>query len=265
MLVLIGVHALTALVAPTLVRALGRRAFALLALVPAAAFVWILTRLPIVLAGGRVEESVTWIPALGVDIAVRLDALSATLSLLVTGVGALVVLYCARYFTPSSSGPRTVRGGPRRLRRCDARAGVGRRRRRALRLLGAHDDLLVPARRAGRAQAGEPGRGDAGAARHRRGRADDARRARDPRGGGGHLPALRPRRRRPAAARHGGHGRRRVRAGGGAVEVRADPVPLLAARRPWPRPLRSAPSCTPRRWSRPGSTWCCASRPGSPT
>jgi multicomponent Na+:H+ antiporter subunit A len=103
-LVLIGVHALTALIAPTLVRALGRRAFALLALVPAAAFAWILTRLPIVLAGGRVEESFTWIPALGVEVAVRLDALSATLSLLVTGVGALVVLYCARYFTPSSSG-----------------------------------------------------------------------------------------------------------------------------------------------------------------
>ncbi|MDT7742801.1 MAG: multicomponent Na+:H+ antiporter subunit, partial [Actinomycetota bacterium] len=104
MLVLIGVHALTALIAPTLVRALGRRAFALLALVPAAAFGWILTRLPTVLAGGRVEEAITWIPALGVEIAVRLDALSATLSLLVTGVGALVVLYCARYFTPSSSG-----------------------------------------------------------------------------------------------------------------------------------------------------------------
>jgi multicomponent Na+:H+ antiporter subunit A len=103
-LVLIGVHALTALLAPTLVRALGRRAFAPLALVPAAAFVWILARLPTVLAGGLVEESFTWIPALGVEVAVRLDALSATLSLLVTGVGALVVLYCARYFTPSSSG-----------------------------------------------------------------------------------------------------------------------------------------------------------------
>ena len=104
MLVLIGVHALTALLAPGLVRTLGRRAFAPLALVPAAAFAWILTRLPIVLAGGQLEESVSWIPALGVEIAVRLDALSATLSLLVTGVGALVVLYCARYFTPSSSG-----------------------------------------------------------------------------------------------------------------------------------------------------------------
>ncbi len=104
MLVLIGVHALTALLAPTLVRALGRRAFVVLALVPAAAFVWILTRLPTVLAGGQVDEAFTWIPTLGVEVAVRLDALSATLSLLVTGVGALVVLYCARYFTPSSGG-----------------------------------------------------------------------------------------------------------------------------------------------------------------
>jgi len=103
-LVLIGAHALTALLAPSLVRALGRRAFALLALVPAVAFAWILTQLPTVLAGGTVTEAFTWIPALGVEVAVRLDALSATLSLLVTGVGALVVLYCARYFTPSSSG-----------------------------------------------------------------------------------------------------------------------------------------------------------------
>jgi multicomponent Na+:H+ antiporter subunit A len=103
-LVLIGVHALTALLAPSLVRALGRRAFAALALVPAAAFVWILTRLPDVLAGRPVTEAFSWIPALGVDVAVRLDALSAVLSLLVTGVGALVVLYCARYFTPSSAG-----------------------------------------------------------------------------------------------------------------------------------------------------------------
>ncbi|HEY2192167.1 MAG TPA: Na+/H+ antiporter subunit A [Actinomycetospora sp.] len=104
MLELIGVHALTALLAPTLVRALGRRAFVLLALVPAAAFGWILTQLPDVLAGVPVTEGFAWIPALGVDVAVRLDALSATLSLLVTGIGALVVCYCARYFTPSSRG-----------------------------------------------------------------------------------------------------------------------------------------------------------------
>ncbi|NMO91876.1 Na+/H+ antiporter subunit A [Actinomycetospora sp. TBRC 11914] len=104
MLVVLGVHALAALLAPALVRTLGRRAFALLALVPAAACAWIATRLPTVVAGGTVTEGFSWIPALGVEVAVRLDALSATLSLLVTGVGALVVAYCARYFTPSSRG-----------------------------------------------------------------------------------------------------------------------------------------------------------------
>ncbi|WP_433800504.1 Na+/H+ antiporter subunit A [Actinomycetospora sp. CA-084318] len=103
MLVLLAVQAAAALVAPLLVRSLGRTAFVGLALVPAAAFVWILTQLPAVLAGRAVTEGFTWIPALGVDVAVRLDPLSALLSLLVTGVGALVVLYCARYFTPSSA------------------------------------------------------------------------------------------------------------------------------------------------------------------
>ncbi|MCD2190883.1 Na+/H+ antiporter subunit A [Actinomycetospora soli] len=104
MLVLLAVHAAAALVAPLLVRSLGRTAFVGLALVPAAAFAWILTQLPAVLAGRATAEGFTWIPALGVDVAVRLDPLSALLSLLVTGVGALVVLYCSRYFTPSSGG-----------------------------------------------------------------------------------------------------------------------------------------------------------------
>ncbi|MEJ2868469.1 Na+/H+ antiporter subunit A [Actinomycetospora sp. OC33-EN08] len=104
MLELLAVHAAAALLAPPLVRALGRSAFLLLALVPVAAFVFVASRLETVLGGGTVDEGFTWIPALGVDVAVRLDALSAVLSLLVTGVGALVVLYCARYFTPSSGG-----------------------------------------------------------------------------------------------------------------------------------------------------------------
>ncbi|MFC5065391.1 Na+/H+ antiporter subunit A [Actinomycetospora atypica] len=104
MLVLLALHALAALVAPTLVRALGRRAFVGLALVPAVAFGYVAVQLPAVVAGGEVTEAFSWIPALGVEVAVRLDPLSAVLSMLVTGVGALVVLYCSRYFTPSSGG-----------------------------------------------------------------------------------------------------------------------------------------------------------------
>src|SRR4051812_15657788 len=98
--VLLGAHALAALVAPALVAALGRRAFPLLALVPALTFAWILTRVPDVLAGAPPTETVPWIPTLDVDIALGLDALSTVVSLLVTGVGALVLLYCTRYFGP---------------------------------------------------------------------------------------------------------------------------------------------------------------------
>ncbi|GLZ44761.1 Na+/H+ antiporter subunit A [Actinomycetospora sp. NBRC 106375] len=104
MLVLVVAHAVAALLAPALVRALDRRAFLVLALVPAAAFAWILAELPGVLAGDVPEQSVPWIPALDIAIAFRLDALAATVSLLVTGVGALVLVYCARYFSPGARG-----------------------------------------------------------------------------------------------------------------------------------------------------------------
>lgn len=104
MLVLVVAHAVAALAAPALVRALDRRAFFVLALVPAAAFAWILAQLPGVLAGEAPSEVVPWIPALGIDIALRLDSLAATVSLLVTGVGALVLLYCSRYFSAGARG-----------------------------------------------------------------------------------------------------------------------------------------------------------------
>ena len=104
MLVLVAAHAVAALVASTLVRFLGRRAFAVLALVPAAAAVWIALQLPAVLAGATPTEEIPWIPALGIDIAMRLDPLSATVSLLVTAIGALVLLYCTRYFPPDARG-----------------------------------------------------------------------------------------------------------------------------------------------------------------
>lgn len=104
MLVLVVAHAVAALAAPALVRALHRRAFLVLALVPAASFVWILAQLPAVLAGRVPAQVVPWIPALGVDLALRLDALAATVSLLVTGIGALVLLYCTRYFPPDARG-----------------------------------------------------------------------------------------------------------------------------------------------------------------
>ncbi|NHC46975.1 Na+/H+ antiporter subunit A [Motilibacter aurantiacus] len=101
---LLAAHVLLALAAPLLVRRLGRDAFLVLALGPAAGFVWSLTQLRAVRDDGAVLVSYEWMPTVGLDLAFRLDALSLLLTVLVTGVGALVLAYCARYFSSGSAG-----------------------------------------------------------------------------------------------------------------------------------------------------------------
>ncbi|TPW77167.1 Na+/H+ antiporter subunit A [Schumannella soli] len=102
MIVLLLAFAFGGVVMPVLIRLLGRSAFAIAALIPTAAFVNALAQLPTVVGGGVVREVVPWIPALGVDLSLRLDGLSTTMALIVAGVGALVLLYCARYFAPTA-------------------------------------------------------------------------------------------------------------------------------------------------------------------
>ncbi|MGY1635596.1 Na+/H+ antiporter subunit A [Geodermatophilus sp. SYSU D00742] len=104
MLVLLLLHLLAGVLAPVFVRWWGRQAFLVLALVPAAGFVWTLAQLRAVLAGDEVRETVPWIPVLDLDVALRLDALALAFAALVTGVGALVFVYCARYFEPGEEG-----------------------------------------------------------------------------------------------------------------------------------------------------------------
>ncbi|MGY1709389.1 Na+/H+ antiporter subunit A [Geodermatophilus sp. SYSU D00758] len=104
MTVLLLAHLVAALVAPLLVRWWGRQAFLALALVPAAAFAWSMARLGTVLDGGEVRDTVPWVPTLDLAVELRLDALALTFASLVTGVGALVLLYCARYFEPDQEG-----------------------------------------------------------------------------------------------------------------------------------------------------------------
>ncbi len=98
MLAFIVAFGLGALVLPAVVRRLGPRAFLFAALVPLAAFVHALAQGPVVVAGGDVVEVVPWIPQLDFAFATRLDTLSWVLALVVTGVGSLVLVYCARYF-----------------------------------------------------------------------------------------------------------------------------------------------------------------------
>ena len=104
MTALLALHLVAALVAPPLVRWWGRSAYLALALVPGAAFVWVLAQLSAVTDGRAVTETTSWIPTLDLAITLRLDQLSLTIAALVTGVGALVLVYCSRYFAADDEG-----------------------------------------------------------------------------------------------------------------------------------------------------------------
>ncbi|QRY62806.1 Na+/H+ antiporter subunit A [Gordonia sp. PDNC005] len=89
--------AIGALVSPPIMKLCGTRGFYVLALMPAAALVWVMANWPEANAQPR-TETLTWVPSLQMDIDVRFDTLSAILSVLILGVGSLVLVYCANYF-----------------------------------------------------------------------------------------------------------------------------------------------------------------------
>ncbi|PFG41745.1 multisubunit sodium/proton antiporter MrpA subunit /multisubunit sodium/proton antiporter MrpB subunit [Isoptericola jiangsuensis] len=95
---------LLALAAPALVAWLGRHAFWVLALGPAAAAGYALASTGRVLDGDYPVQSIPWVPGLELSIDARLDTLSWLLLLVVGGVGALVLLYCSAYFSRDALG-----------------------------------------------------------------------------------------------------------------------------------------------------------------
>ncbi|HEX6057091.1 MAG TPA: Na+/H+ antiporter subunit A, partial [Intrasporangium sp.] len=97
---LLLLHLLAAVVAPVLVRLFHRKAFLVLALVPATAFGWLVSVSTEVRDGHGPIQQFSWVPGLGLDLDFRVTTLSWVLGLLVTGVGALVLLYCTWYFRP---------------------------------------------------------------------------------------------------------------------------------------------------------------------
>ena len=105
MLAVLYAHVIAALVAPVLVHRWGRRAFYPLALVPLGSLSWVALNWPRqdVAAGaapGRNAQTVylDWVPGLSMNLAFRFDALAGIMSVLVLGVGALVLFYCGEYF-----------------------------------------------------------------------------------------------------------------------------------------------------------------------
>ena len=88
-------------------RRLGRRASGwLLALLPAALFAAFLRLAPTIEASGVVVERWAWAPSLGIALTLRLDGFAFLFCLLITGIGALVVVYASAYLTEASPSDR---------------------------------------------------------------------------------------------------------------------------------------------------------------
>ncbi|NYI04312.1 hydrogen gas-evolving membrane-bound hydrogenase subunit E [Allostreptomyces psammosilenae] len=85
-------------VAAPLVKAVGPRAFAVLAVAPATSTLLAALLAPDAVDGTPVLERHTWVPGIGLGLDLRLDTLSLTLTLIATGIGTLVLVYCAGYF-----------------------------------------------------------------------------------------------------------------------------------------------------------------------
>ncbi len=82
---------------PLLHRLLGERCSLVAALVPLALTAWFATFFSRVVAGDVVVSQTQWIPAIHLNLAFRLDGLSLLFALLISGIGALVILYTFAY------------------------------------------------------------------------------------------------------------------------------------------------------------------------
>lgn len=106
MLVILGIifPFAVAAVIPLLYRLVPNRHIGwFVAAVPLVLFAGLLRILPRIASGRTADVTVPWIPEAGIDLSLRIDGLSMIFGLLITGVGALVVLYSIYYLSERES------------------------------------------------------------------------------------------------------------------------------------------------------------------
>jgi multicomponent Na+:H+ antiporter subunit A len=89
---------IAAVAAPLVYRYIPRYTGAALSVAPLAFFGWLLVQLPGVGHGHAVVQSRVWVEQLGLEAAFRLDGLSLLFALIISGIGALIILYTQGYF-----------------------------------------------------------------------------------------------------------------------------------------------------------------------
>lgn len=95
---LIFLPVIAALFIPLLFKKLGRiHTGWFVLIVPVILFIYYLTLLPTTLKGGTLVSELSWIPSIDLAIVAYIDGLSLLFSLLISGIGALVVLYSIFY------------------------------------------------------------------------------------------------------------------------------------------------------------------------
>jgi multicomponent Na+:H+ antiporter subunit A len=93
-----------AVAAPALTARFGRRSLIGLAALPAAVAVWLATLLPGLTGGAEYLSRTAWAPGLSLALDLRLDVLSGVMCLVISVIGAAVLVYSARYFPPDDDG-----------------------------------------------------------------------------------------------------------------------------------------------------------------
>lgn len=104
MLTLLALQLAAGAAAPWLARRLRSRAFLVLAVAPLVVFGWALTKTRTVQDGDVLLETVRWVPVLDLELALAMGTLQWVMTLIVSGIGALVLFYCAWYFDDDDPG-----------------------------------------------------------------------------------------------------------------------------------------------------------------
>lgn len=91
---------ITAILSPAIIQRGGRHAAWLLGLISAAGFAMFLTYAPLTASGGELFLTINWLPELYLNFSLYLDGLSLFFALLITGMGALVLVFAGKYMQP---------------------------------------------------------------------------------------------------------------------------------------------------------------------